>query len=62
MLTPLELEVLWGLIRGYSAAHNATQLGITVREEQAIQMSLMNKLKANHTADLVRIGLEAGIE
>ncbi len=54
-LTRREAEVLTHLVRGASSKDIAVALGIAKRTVDNFRMSVMKKLRARNTADLVRI-------
>lgn len=62
LLCPAELAVLCALVQGQSCQDVITRLHITAHQEQAIRASLMGKLGASQTADLVRTAITAGLE
>lgn len=61
-LTPREIEVLRGLVTGGSNKTIGRTLGISPRTVEIHRANLKLKLGASCTADLVRIGLYAGID
>lgn len=61
-LSTRELEVLIGLVRGASNKAIGRALGISPRTVEIHRSNLKRKLGAASTADLVRIGIYAGID
>jgi two-component system, LuxR family, response regulator FixJ len=60
-LTARELEVLRGIVRGDSNKSIGRALGISPRTAEIHRANIRRKLSAASTADLIRIGLYAGI-
>lgn len=54
-----EREVLESIVEGHSLIRIAGQLGVSQEDAVRLKASLMSKLGANVTADLVRIGIYA---
>ena len=61
-LSARELEVLMGLVQGASNKAIGRTLGISPRTVEIHRANLKRKLGAVSTADLVRIGIYAGID
>lgn len=57
-----ERLLLRSALAGYSLIQSAGRLGMTSEEAATMKARVMGKLNATQTADLVRIGLYAGIE
>ena len=58
-LEALERCALEWLVDGHSLIRIAGEMGVTLEEAVQLKASLMSKLGASATADLVRIGLYA---
>lgn len=56
LLNPRELEVLRGLIAGYSNKMIAQKLPLSVRTVEAYRADLMRKLQISSVAEMVRLG------
>lgn len=56
-LNPRELEVLRGLIAGYSNKEIAYRVVLSVRTVEAYRADLMRKLQMSSVAELVRLGI-----
>ena len=61
-LTPPELEILKGLLRGSSNKQIAHDLYISPSTVELLRCSMMTRLQAKTTADAVRIGIYAGLD
>lgn len=61
LLTPREKEVLRQLTLGHANKIIAHELGISPRTVEVHRARLMSKLKAHNVADIVRLGVAAGI-
>jgi len=61
-LEPREREVLECIVGGYSLIRVAGELGVSLEDAVRLKASLMRKLGANVTADLVRIGIYAQVD
>jgi two-component system response regulator FixJ len=61
-LTQREKQVLLEVINGRKNREIAEALGISTRTVEIHRGNLMRKMGANSPADLVRLGLEAGVE
>ena len=61
-LAPRELQVLKGIVHGYSSKGIARCLGISPRTAEIHRANLMRKLGAGSSADVVRIGIYAGVD
>lgn len=61
-LTLRELQVLKGILHGYSNKGIACCLEISPRTVEIFRANLMRKLGAGSIADAVRIGIYAGID
>lgn len=61
-LTARELEVLRALLRGESNKSIGRALGISPRTAEIHRANIKRKLSAASTADLVRIGIYAGVD
>jgi DNA-binding NarL/FixJ family response regulator len=60
-LTSRELEVLRGVVQGYTSKQIAGDLGISHRTVETHRESLMRKLKIRSVAELTRFAIETGI-
>jgi len=60
-LTPRQSEVLWRVLRGHSNKHIAHDMGITERSVKRHRTSIVRKLGAGSTAELVRMADEIGL-
>ena len=61
-LTAREFDVLRGIVRGDSCKSIGRALGISPRTVEIHRANIRRKLFAASTADLVRIGIYAGID
>lgn len=61
-LDATELQILRALVRGMSLKSTATMMGIPLDRIEHARATMMKKLKAARTADVVRIGLYAGLD
>jgi len=61
-LDPEERRVLTDLVHGKSLQAIAADLGIFQFDAEAAKSKLLRKLNAATTADLIRIGIYAGLE
>lgn len=59
-LSPRELQVLKGLVKGQANKTVAYELGISARTVEVYRAKLMEKMQASAFADLVRLSLLAG--
>ena len=59
-LSPLENQILGGLVDGYSVRSIATILFLAPSEVEQAKANLMQTLSAGSTADVVRIGIYTG--
>lgn len=57
-----ERLLLRSVLAGYSLIQSAGRLGMTWEEAVTMKARVVGKLNATQTADLVRIGLYAGLE
>lgn len=57
-----ERRALELIVAGHSLVGTAGQLGVTLEDAVRLKASLMRKLGANATADLVRIGIWAQVD
>ena len=60
-LTPRELEVFLLLLAGEGNKAMARSLGVSIRTLEVHRAHLMAKMEARSLADLVRVGMLAGI-
>ncbi len=60
-LTPRQIEILQHLVRGLSAKRIADKVGLSSRTVEFHKYRMQEVLGVNTTADLIRIGLEAGL-
>ena len=60
-LNDKEKRVLSGIIRGESIQQISNQMGLTIESVRDIRSDLFVRLSAGCSADLVRIGLMAGL-
>jgi FixJ family two-component response regulator len=60
-LKPLEREFLRGIVAGQSVAAIAAQLHLDRSDAESLRQSLMDRLGASCTADMVRAGIYAGL-
>ena len=56
-LEPAERRLLSLVVEGYSLMKASFDLGLSLEETAGLKVSLMQKLGATRTADLVRVGL-----
>lgn len=61
-LEPRERQILASIVGGYSLIRVAGELGVSLEDAIRLKASLMSKLGANVTADLVRIGIHAQVD
>ena len=61
-LNQRELQVLAGLVDGFSTTSIAASLSISPQEAARTTNVLMEKLSAKTTADAVRVGLYASVQ
>ena len=61
-LEPDERQALRSIVDGCSLIRIAGQLGVSLEDAVRMKASLMNKLGASATADLVRIGVYARVD
>ena len=61
-LSPREREVLSGVSEGYSSKEVARTLGISPRTVEIHRANLMSKLGTDHSAQAVRLRLEAKLD
>lgn len=62
LLNPVEREVLRGIVAGASNWSIASDLDITAQAVARHRESIMRKLDARVTADVVRVGIYAGLD
>lgn len=58
-LQPHEHKLLVWLVDGYSLSRAAAELGVSLEDAVRVRSSLMEKLGATITADVVRVGIYA---
>lgn len=58
LLTLKEKEIMGHIMNGYSSQHIAQTLGISIRTVETHRLSLLQKLGAKNTAELVRVVME----
>ena len=61
-LEPAERQVLVYLVRGCSVIEIAGEMGVLVEEAVSLKASLMKKLGALATADVIRLGIHARVD
>lgn len=61
-LEPTERQALAHLVRGCSLIGIAGQMGKSLEEAVLLKASLMKKLGAHQTADLIRLGIYARVD
>jgi DNA-binding CsgD family transcriptional regulator len=61
-LTPAELQLVRFATAGHSLLQIAGRLGMLLEDAAMLKVATMKKLGAAHTADLVRLGVHAGID
>ena len=61
-LEPGEQQALVCLVRGCSLITIAGELGITLEKAAMLKASLMRKLGAEQTADVIRVGIYARVD
>lgn len=60
-LNPAERRLLYLVVDGSSLIEASVALGMSLEEAARLRSSLMQKLGASRTADLVRVGLYASL-
>lgn len=60
-LEPKERDLLSLVVEGYSLLKASVVLGVSLEETARLKVSLLQKLDATRSADLVRVGLYAGL-
>ena len=60
-LSQREIEVLEGVTTGYSNKQMARQLNISPRTVEIHRVNMMTKLGVRHTAEAIRVGMQAGV-
>lgn len=61
-LVPAERQALDLLVRGYSLVGIGGEMGVPLDEAARFKASIMRKLDATHTAEVIRLGIYAGVD